>query len=249
MGMNFAVDFLLLLGTNQLSGFPSQWKRAMLAATLGAMYSGACLLPQFRFLGNALWRIIFLLLMGGIAFGWNRSTLRRVGVFVLLAMALGGLALSLNKEDYISILASAMGIWLLCRFAFAGGIGQREYIPLQIRYGEKSVSLIALRDSGNLLRDPVTGQQVLVISAEAAENLTGLNLSQLRNPLQTIAQHPMMGLRLIPYRTVGQGSGMLLAMRFENVKVNFHDQSAIVAFDTGGIGKGEVYQALTGGII
>jgi hypothetical protein len=73
---------------------------------------------------------------------------------------------------------------------------------------------------------------VLVISAEAAENLTGLTLSQLQNPLQTIAQHPTMGLRLIPYRTVGQGSGMLLAMQFEHVKVNSHNQSAIVAFDT-----------------
>ena len=249
MGMNFAVDFLLLLGTNQLSGFSSQWKRAVPAAFLGAVYSGACLLSGFRFLGSTLWRIVALFLMGGIAFGWNRSTLRRIGVFVLLAMAMGGLAVSLNREDYISVVGSAAGIWVLCRFAFPGGVGQSEYVPLEIRYGKKMVSLIALRDSGNLLRDPVTGQQVLVISAEAAKDLTGLTLQQLQNPLLTITQQPHLGLRLIPYHTVGQGSGMLLAMRFEQVKIGSRYQSAIVAFDTGGLGKGESYQALTGGVI
>ena len=42
---------------------------------------------------------------------------------------------------------------------------------------------------------------------------------------------------------------MLLAMRFDDVKIGSRKQSAVVAFDTGGLGKGEVHQALTGGVI
>ena len=52
MAINFVVDFLLLLGTNHLSGIHSDKKRLILAALLGAAYSGVCLLPDFRFLGT-----------------------------------------------------------------------------------------------------------------------------------------------------------------------------------------------------
>ena len=54
MGINFLVDFLLLMGTNRLAGFPSDKKRLFLASFLGAVYSGVCLLPGFRFLSNTL---------------------------------------------------------------------------------------------------------------------------------------------------------------------------------------------------
>ena len=38
--LNFLVDFLLLLGTNRLSGFPAAIGRCALAAALGALHSG-----------------------------------------------------------------------------------------------------------------------------------------------------------------------------------------------------------------
>ena len=249
MVMNFLVDFLLLTGTNRLAGFPCDAKRTAVAAVLGAVYSGSCLLPGFRFLGNILWRAVCLLLMAVIAFGLNRETMGRCGVFVLLSFAMGGLALSMNRTDVPALILCAIIIWVLCCLVRKGGSGNREYVSLEIRYGENVVRLLALKDTGNTLRDPVTAQQVLVISAEAAGHLTGLTEAQLRNPMQTILQHPLQGLRLIPYRTVGQPGGMLLAMRFDDVKIGSRRQSAVVAFDTGSLGNGEVYQALTGGVI
>jgi len=67
--------------------------------------------------------------------------------------------------------------------------------------------------------------------------------------LETLASHPMPGLRLIPYHSVGQGEGMLLAKRFEQVTVGKRTRSALVAFAPEGLGRGDVYQALTGGVI
>ena len=98
-----------------------------------------------------------------------------------------------------------------------------------IRHGEKSVQLIALRDTGNTLKDPITGQQVLVIGEEAARTLTGLTAAQLRTPLETVAKRQVPGLRLIPYRAVGQPGGMLLAMRFSDVKIGNRKTSALIA--------------------
>ena len=247
--LNFLVDFLLLLGTNRLSGFPLGIRRAAAASVLGALYSGACMLPGFRFLGSTLWRLVSLTVMAVIAFGCNQSALKRGGVFVLLSMALGGIAVSIGKGDFLTLTLAAGGVWLLCRVAFGGSVGGREYVPLEITYEENTVTLIALRDSGNTLRDPITGEPVLVISADAARKLTGLSESQLKTPLETLALRPVPGLRLIPYQAVGVSGSMLLAMRFQNVKIGSRMQSAIVAFAPEGLGRGEMYQALTGGAL
>ena len=141
------------------------------------------------------------------------------------------------------------GVWALCIVAFGGRVGGREYVPVELTYGEKTVSIVALRDSGNTLRDPVSGEQVLVVSGEVAERLTGLTQDQLRAPLKTLMRRPVPGLRLIPYRAVGQAGDMLLAMRFDGVKIGNRTQSAVVAFAAEGLGRGDVYQALTGGVI
>lgn len=245
MAINFLVDFLLLLGTNRLAGFPSHKKRLALAALLGSVYSGACLLPDFRFLGNLLWRIVSLGCMGAIAFGYSAGALRRCGVFLLMSLALGGLAVCIGRSDVLGLAVAAGLLWLLSRFSFQGPVGSRDYVPMEITHAGQTVKLLALRDTGNTLRDPVTGEQVLVIAPWAACRLTGLTEQQLRTPLETVGAVP--GLRLIPFRTVGQGSGMMLAMSFEQVLVGSRRGRALVAFAPEGFGSGSVYQALTGG--
>ena len=246
--LNFAVDFLLLLGTNRLSGFPAAAGRTAAAAALGALYSGGCMLPRLRFLGGLVWRIVSLAGMAVIAFGWGKSAWKRSGVFVILSMALGGVAVSVGKGNFLSLVLAAVGVWLLCRVAFGGQVGGREYVPVELTHGGKTVSIIALKDSGNTLRDPITGEPVLVISGDVAQRLTGLTQSQLRSPMDTLMRRPVPGLRLIPYRSVGQSGSMLLAMRFEKVIIGSKEQSAIVAFAPDGLGR-QMYQALTGGVI
>lgn len=247
MVLNFLVDFLLLLGTNRLSGFPAQGWHCAAAAMVGAVYSGACLLPGFRFLGNFLWRCVSLGLMSVMAFGWDAGALKRGSIFLLLSMAMGGIALSLGRGNILSLVLCGAVCLVLSILSFGGQVGGRAYVPLKIDHEGHSVSLIALKDTGNTLRDPVTGEQVLIISPEAAGKLTGLSPEQLQHPMETLVFHPVSGLRLIPYRSVGNAGGFLLAKRFSEVTIGDRKQSALVAFAAEGLGKGEIYQALTGG--
>lgn len=242
--LNFLIDFLLLLGTNRLTGFPLQPVRCAFAAALGSVYAAVCLIHGFLFLGEIHWRICVLLLIAVCAFGFDRSAVKRGGIFVLLSLALGGAAVSLNSKDFLALALAAWGIWLLCRIGFgSSGVGQ-EYVPISLRYGGNEISLVALRDSGNSLRDPITGERVFLIGSGAAEKLTGLSERQIQNPFATIAERPIPGLRLIPYHAVGTRNGMLLALRLDQVKIGGKVQSAVVAFSPGEIGNGEVYQAL-----
>lgn len=247
-GLNFCVDFLLLMGTNRLCGFPVSWKRCALAGALGGVYAAVCLVPEVSFLGNTLWRVVFLGLMGAAAYGFSFSAGRRILVFVLLTMALGGFAAGLGKNDLLTLTAAAGGVFLLCFLGFRNGVGQRLYVPVRLRCDGKQLQLLALRDTGNTLRDPVSGESVLVLGADAAQRLTGLTRQQLASPVETLASGCRKGLRLLPYRAVGQAGGMLLALRMDSVVINGKNAGTLVAFAPEGLDMEGTYQALVGGM-
>lgn len=245
--LNFSVNFLLLLSADRIFGCPSAWLQCLLSALLGGLYGAGCLLPGFSFLGSPLWRLVSFALMGFLAFGWSRSAVQRSCIFFILSMALGGIAISAAREERAELLLWALLLLGLCWLGF-GGKGGQKYRILKLARGEKTVSLLALQDTGNTLRDPVTGEGVVIISPAAARNLTGLTDAELRSPLETMARHPLPGLRLIPYRTVGS-CGMLLGLRIREAELDGKKKSLLVAFAPEGLGNGDAYQALTGGSI
>lgn len=249
MLLNFAVDLMLLIGTNRLTGFPQRWGRLILSAAIGGIYGGICLLPEFKFLGNTLWRIVFLLVLGWIAFGFHSGAVRRCILFAVLSMALGGIALGLNAGGFIEIIISGLLLCCFCYVGFRGNAGQREYVKVTVRHKGKSMELTALKDTGNMLTDPLTGQGVLILSSDAAEKLLNLSNAQLRSPVETLASGCVQGLRLLPYQTVGNASAFLLAARLEWVKIGKWQGSCLAAFSPENLDREGSYQALTGGIV
>ena len=245
--LNFLVDFLLLVGTNRLAGYPNGIRRCLLSGGLGGLYAGACMIPGFYFLGNGFWRMVCLTAMSGTAFGWNRSAIQRGAVFVLLSMAMGGVAAGLNGRSFWTLVGAGVGIFMLCRMGFRGG--QKEYVPIELSWNERSMSLVALRDTGNNLRDPITGEPVLVAGADVAQKLLGLTAHQLAHPVETLASGQVPGIRLIPYHAVGQPGSLMVAVRFQGAKIGDTYADPLVAFAPEVLAKGEVYQMLTGGAI
>lgn len=247
--LNFLVDFLLLMGANRLCGYPMTPGRAAAAAALGGIYAGICLLPSFRFLGNWFWRLVSLAGMAAVAFGWSRSALRRGVLFVLLSMALGGIALGLGTGGFASLAAAAGGVCLLCVIGFRGKAGGRAYVTVKITAGGNTRILTALLDTGNTLRDPMTGQAVLVAGADVARELFGITREELAAPVDTAAAAKIPGLRLLPYRAVGQPGGMLLAVRADHVTIDGQKAGNLVAFAPQILDGGKSYQALAGGVL
>ena len=247
--LNFAVDFLLILGTNRLCGYPMRAGRAVAAAVFGGLYAGVCMLPGFYFLGNVLWRTVSLALMGVIAFGVSGSTVRRIMLLVLLSMALGGAAMGMNENSLTGILLGAGGIFLMCAIGFRGKLSGQEFVDVVLRYRGKEKKLTAMLDTGNTLKDPITGESVLVVGADVAMTFLGLTEEALLNPITALEMQRICGLRLIPYRAVGQPNGMLLALRMDEVIIGKEKAGTLVAFAPQKIGTAEGYQALTGGVI
>lgn len=248
VGLNFVVDMLLLAGTNHLAGYPPGLGRVALGAALGGIYGGACLLPGLRFLGNLLWRGVSLCLMSVIAFGMGPGTFRRGVLFAFLSMALGGIVLILGSSGPGYLLIAAAMVCAMCVLGFGTGGTHRRFSEVRLTYGEKIVELTALHDTGNSLRDPLSGEQVLVAGPEAARILLGLDREDLRNPAVTMVKSGIPGLRLIPYRAVGKSLGMLLCIRIPEARLNGRMASMLVAFAPDGLGEGHgEFDALIGG--
>ena len=249
IGVNFAVDFLLLLSADRLAGYHDGCGRMAAGALAGALYAGMCVLPGFSFLGNGFWRMISLLLIGFISFGMHPSALQRCAVFGLLSMALGGAALAIRASNSCALLVCGGVLWLVCTMGFRGPVGQHNYVQVEMEYGNQRVKLYALRDTGNSLRDPITGQQVLIADAQIGVRLLGIPEQMIKNPVQLIESGMVPGLRLISYHSVGQPGSMLPMIRLRNVKIGNTYSDALVAFAPERIGRGDCYQMLAGGAI
>ncbi len=246
---NFMVNLLLILTANRLEGFSTQIIRFLMAAALGGLYGGFCMLPGFGFLGNALWRLVFWGIMGAIAFGCHSGSIHRCVMFVFLSMAFDGIVQGTGEGRVSFLLLGIAVLCGLCVFGSRGKAQNQEFVEVELSARGKKEKLIALRDTGNVLRDPVTGQSVLVADAKSAQTLLGLNKHQLSSPVETVASGIIPGLRLIPYRTVGQSTGMLVAVRLEKVRIGKWQGSSLVAFAPEGLGEDHTYRALTGGMV
>lgn len=247
--LNFAVDLLLIIAANRLTGYPVRGLPTLCAAGLGAVYGAVCFLPGMTFLSGELWCFLVMIGMCTVAFGVNRSTLRRGALFILLNLSVGGLCLLVQAGRVGDICLAATGVCAASMLISRGNNPAAQYVTVMLRRGDRVRTIVALRDTGNTLKDPVTGNSVLIAGADVARDLLGLTPAQLRDPICTVVSGVIPGGRLMPYRSVGNPNGMLLGVRLDEVRIDSAPANVLVAFAPEQIGSREGYQALTGGVV
>ena len=181
-----------------------------------------------------------------LAFGVGDTALYRGAIYLLMNAAIGGFSAGFERNELIVLFLGAVCIGIISVFASDEGLISAG-VPVELCYGSKRLRITALRDTGNTLRDPITGRPVLVIDADSARELTGLSAQQLKSPADTMCSGIIPGLRLVPYKTIGNTGGLLLALKLNDVKIGSWRGKSLVAFAPETIGNG--YEALTGGYL
>ena len=201
--------------------------RALLFAAISAALAGAAMLAA------QLLRLDPLLLPGGVFY-----PLRARAILFLAALCCG-----------------------LCHLIFSRVTAHSgQLVPLTLRIGTRTgmrtVPLTALLDTGNTLKDPLTGESVLVVDAGVAARLlpdAGLSTASLADPAGLFAslseQYPFCRFRLIPYRAVGTVSGLLLAVRCEVSGKSGKPELKLVAFSPTPVSQTGEFDALIGGCL
>ncbi len=236
----FIVNFLLLTGTARMLRQRVGWLRVCLGATVSGLYALSCLIFNGTIVCSLPVYLISVINTSLLCYGFKRSSAVLCLVYSVLYLALGGV--SVETRGLLSLLLGTIGVFLIC-YIMPSGFDRFEQV--EIDYKNQHYSIRALRDTGNQLTDPLTGNPVLIVGADIAQAMTGLTADQLQNPVESLGLIP--GLRLIPYKTVGQTGLFLLAMRINRIKIGTWQGSAVIAFSPVQLSAQGIYQALTGG--
>lgn len=267
--LNTLLDFLLLGTAGLLSDGGKRRLRTVLAALFGGLY--AAFASVFAFLSSAWLRLLAAAVLCLLAYGTGKTALRQTMLFLLVCCGFGGLVLLvavLQKSPVQFVLgmpyftvSKRMLILLAGLLYCAVFLTMRrlcrhfgELVSMRFCLQGHSTEVTALCDTGNTLKDSVTGQSVIIADLKTAQTLfphLGLTVSELLHPavaLQKIMKYqPEAKPRLLPFRTVGK-EGILLAVRCDGIEVNRKKtDNHILAFSASAFSGGENYRALTGG--
>lgn len=273
--LNLSIDYLLLLTAARLTGAPLQRGRLLCGAAMGALYAVAVFLPGCAALGKPLGRLLAGMGMNLFAFWKLQRRWKIISLSMLLSAALAGIVMAvglaagsasavMGKLYYAQIswpllLGTACGMYLLLQIIFQQGArhGGGELMRVAVRINGMERELLALHDTGNTLRDPISGQPILVIEQDALHEIWDLETEEiLYQPMQVeekIAKlHHIgrgLGFTLLPFRSVG-ASGLLLAVRSDSVRVGrMTYRHAWVALSERCVSDGGAYRALWGGAV
>lgn len=238
------VDFMLLLAADRCCGGAVPVWRCAAGAAIAGVYAAARVFPGGLFLRGTGWRLALLTAVGLVSFGLRRAAIRKTSLYALLSMALGGISAAVGRGDVLGMLLCGALVSLLAVLSLPR---DSQFSEVGLTLGQRRVEVMALADTGNRLSDPVTGLPVLVAASSVGSRLTGLSEDSFRDPVGTLSSGALPGkLRLIPYHAVG-GSGLLLGLRPDEVRIDGKVVKTLVAFDPGGLNRENGYQALLGG--
>lgn len=273
-GLNTAINYLLLRGSAAMGGCPAKRLRLLLAACLGGLYAAAAVIPGLEWLSGTGFQLLCATGMVSAAFGLRKSTLKQTLFFLALSFAFGGAVLLvvqaaepdvvlLSGTAYYAVSTPALLLLAGLLYGLAAvvlsGLGTHtggEIVAMTLHLNGHSLPIRALRDTGNTLRDPVSGQAVLVAQWQTLPRLlpdAELTQSSFQDPaglLQLLSdRYPKLRFRLIPYRAVGVDGGLLLALRCSVTEQKKHRRETLVAFSPTAVSADGRFDALTGGQI
>lgn len=266
--LNMVIDYFLLLCSAKICGVTFRRARYALAAALGAAWAVVTVLPHMEFSAAAPMKLALAGFMTLIAFGGEKRLLRCFVVFLAVSAAFGGAVwaasmlagTSLTGKLYLPVSLRVLILsFAVCYcavslvFRRAAKRAERLLVLLTVTLNGRSVSLPALRDTGNGLYDPISGSAVAVAEAAAlvplfpagaAEALLFPDPSKAVEALSTLPGCEKR-FRLIPYSAVGISRGLLPAFRPDSLCVDGAEETGILmALTNTRLSEGGDYSAI-----
>lgn len=232
-GVNAVMDFVVLAILNRILRSGAGWGRIVSGAFVGAVWACiVSLLPGLPAWGRAVGTYVAVsALMAAVAFRPDgiKALVKIVLGMYMVAAALGGTMLALYQHTragyYVELLIRGERIgglpaaaWVLVALGSAGAVyglsgmareyarsrmEGRKYLEVTLGFQGREARLTALLDTGNCLREPVSGRPVHVVTASALSGLCP----------------KVPGVIYVPYQAVGTSSGLLPAIFMDWMEV------------------------------
>lgn len=245
---NICMNYIILFGTAYIIKIKIKHIRIILASLLGAIYavlSYTEIVPMYTSLPI---KVVLSICMVYIAFTPKKikGLIKELVVLYLVSFALGGCAFALlyivRPQDIFIHNGVYIGTYPL-KIALLGGIvgfiityiafkivksrvSKNEIIyKAIIKIEEKNIEINVLLDTGNMLKDAISGDAVIVIEKNKLEEIVPEEILDnvdkiLGGDLESIEDlEYRKKLRFIPFTSVGKQNGMLLGIKADTVKI------------------------------
>ncbi len=225
--VNLIVNYIMLLAAGKITGDSFQTKRAVIASCIGGLYSLSALVLPFKFCFSFIARIAFGIFM--VTFTYPKahglSSLVLVGSFYMCSTMVAGTAMALyiQGKSIAKWWSLVLAIILICVAEFLwkilniSAIYRNDLVKLEIILGTQSVAVSGMVDTGNSLRDPVSGLPVVVVDWNSLKSIIPLEASQFflstwDFTTDNLSESPIATkLKIIPYMSVSGNSEIMPA--------------------------------------
>jgi stage II sporulation protein GA (sporulation sigma-E factor processing peptidase) len=249
MGTNLVFNFYLLWLTSLVSRSGKPPGRILMGAALGATFSLTLLLPQSLPVAVTIFFPAAMVFVTFCPFTPIQG-LKLLGIYYVITLLSGGalIALQLMKGREAFVLGSGAFILdspsltplvltlalvtVLVRVIWLGISGLQHTASwrgqVTLRTGGREKTMEALVDTGNSLREPVSGSPVIIVYyREVMSLLEGLKVLQgdggggkLMQLTECLSASVGPGICIIPFKSLGKGEGYLPGFRPEEVVVS-----------------------------
>lgn len=245
---NLCMNYIILFSGAYILKLKIKHIRILLSSLLGAIYAilaYANIIPMYT---SIITKIILSVCMVYVAYNPKhiKGLIKELIVFYLVSFALGGCAFALlyivRPQDIFMKNGVYIGTYPL-KIALLGGITGFiiTYVAFKvvksritkneivykaiIKFDDKELEIKVLLDTGNMLRDPISGEAVILIEKEKLFEIIPRNI--LDNFEKILGGEYEEGaefkyrtkLRIIPFTSVGKQNGMMLGIKADSVKI------------------------------
>lgn len=281
---NLCMNYIILFATGYLLKIKMNHIRLILSAILGGIYSILAYMEILEIYSNFALKIILSIIMVYIAYHAKnvKQLAKQLIFFYLTSFVFGGCAFALlyfiKPQEILIRNGTYIGTYPL-KIAILGGIvgftitviafhfvkkkitKKDMYCNITIYFEEKSVTAIALLDTGNMLKDPITSMPVIVVEKEILKNiLPEIILNNLNKiiggdvPKEVYEDENLQYItkfRVIPFSSIGKTNGMLLGFKANKVEIKDEENietinNIIVGIYENKLSKKNQYSALIG---
>lgn len=280
---NLVMNYIILYATGLISKNKISHLRIIFASIIGAIYAVTEYISKLNIYSNILLKIILSIVIVFIAFYPQnvKKMFKLLVLFYLTTFTFGGVAtyliyvlkpqnIIIKNGMYVGtyvlkviFIGAIVGtIILIIAFKFAKNkITKKDMIcKVKIKLNGKEIVLDTMVDTGNMLKEPLTGNPVVVVEKTSLYDLMPkeiLNNTELilggdfgKIP-ENIKNEYISRLKIIPFSSLGKQNGMLIGIKPEKLYV-INEQSeekkdnAIIGIYNKSLTKRGEYNALIG---
>ena len=280
---NLIMNFIILYATGLISKSKISYLRIFLASSIGAIYAITEYISKLSIYSNMLVKVVLSIVIIYVAFYPQnvKKMFKLLILFYLTTFTFGGVAtyliyvlkpqnIIIKNGMYVGtyvlkviFIGAIVGtIVLIIAFKFAKNkITKKDMIcKVKIKLNGKEVILDTMVDTGNMLKEPLTGNPVVVVEKtslydlmpkEILNNTESILGGDFEKIPEDIKSEYISRLKIIPFSSLGRQNGMLIGIKPEkleviNEQVEEEKDNAIIGIYNKSLTKRGEYNALIG---